>query len=641
MSDGDNATPGPVIRPDPGPKGDNKWLTRTPRADARRRAVGAAADTAGPDEPGPTVAVDRQPHRRRHRRRPVRQGHRRDPGGAAAARPAPHRRSAQPAHRQAGRRRPADDPRARRPTRRRLPTRSAATAADCRGHPGPRHRSNRRPRSGRPGTHRIRRRSRGSADPMPAEAPPQPMLPAGRVAALMAVLALVLTGGAWQWTTTKNNRLNNVAALDPNSRDIVDPNAQFGDENFLIVGVDSRLGENSDMGAGNTEDAGGARSDTVMLVNIPADRKRVVAVSFPRDLAITPMKCEAWDARHRPVRPGLRRGDRNLRSRRGLHRDQAELGLRVRRPEMPGQGDPEDLRPVDQPLHGDRLRRLRQDGRRPRRRRGVQHHPARGLRTRHRAGQRRTPDDRRAHRAQLRPGPPGHHRGQRRLRPHQAPAAVPVLAAAFADLQGHLLLAEQAQQRRQHVHQRQLRRQHQDQGSRRPRPVDAGRVRRPHHVRHRAHPGITDEDGNEAPAHRRHARAVRRDHQRRSAARRERPERDHHPGDQHVSSHRDHQVDRPAKPPPRRPEPRCHHRTGRRGDHRPRRTSPCTCRTRPARPGWARRPAPNCSSTASTSTRPDDYSELAVRRPRCCTPPATSRRPRPWPRRSAVRTSSG
>ncbi|WP_099025463.1 LCP family glycopolymer transferase, partial [Mycolicibacterium palauense] len=133
----------------------------------------------------------------------------------------------------------------------------------------------------------------------PADHPPKrhrPMLLAGRsVAAIIAVLALALTGGAWQWTSSKNNRLNNVAALDPNSRDIVDPNAQFGDENFLIVGVDSRFGENSDVGAGDTEAVGGARSDTLMLVNIPANRKRVVAVSFPRDLSITPMKCEAWD----------------------------------------------------------------------------------------------------------------------------------------------------------------------------------------------------------------------------------------------------------------------------------------------------------------------------------------------------------
>ena len=118
----------------------------------------------------------------------------------------------------------------------------------------------------------------------------------GRVAAaLIAVLALALTGAAWQWQTSKNNNLNKVAALDPNSRDIVDPGAQFGDENFLIVGTDSRLGQNSDMGAGTTDDAAGARSDTIMLVNIPANRKRVVAVSFPRDLSITPIECEHWD----------------------------------------------------------------------------------------------------------------------------------------------------------------------------------------------------------------------------------------------------------------------------------------------------------------------------------------------------------
>jgi len=123
------------------------------------------------------------------------------------------------------------------------------------------------------------------------------MMVAGRSAAiLIAVTTLVLTGGAWQWESAKNKLMNTVSALDPDSRDIVDPNAQFGDENYLIVGVDSRIGANNEMGAGTVEDAEGARSDTVMLVNIPANRKRVVAVSFPRDLAITPMKCQAWDA---------------------------------------------------------------------------------------------------------------------------------------------------------------------------------------------------------------------------------------------------------------------------------------------------------------------------------------------------------
>src|SRR6201997_535523 len=124
----------------------------------------------------------------------------------------------------------------------------------------------------------------------------RPMLLAARsLAALFAALALAATGGAWQWSTSKNARLNIINALDPNSGDIRDRNGQYGDEDFLIVGVDSRAGENADMGAGDTDDADGARSDTVMLVNIPANRKRVVAVSFPRDLAITPFQCEAWN----------------------------------------------------------------------------------------------------------------------------------------------------------------------------------------------------------------------------------------------------------------------------------------------------------------------------------------------------------
>jgi len=139
-------------------------------------------------------------------------------------------------------------------------------------------------------------RRRSSAQSKPRRGRRSKTVVAGRVAAaLIAVSALALTGGAWQWQSSKNSMLNKVSALDLGSRDILDPNAQFGDENFLIVGVDSRFGENSDMGAGDTEDAGGSRSDTVMLVNIPANRKRVVAVSFPRDLAITPMQCRAWN----------------------------------------------------------------------------------------------------------------------------------------------------------------------------------------------------------------------------------------------------------------------------------------------------------------------------------------------------------
>lgn len=143
-----------------------------------------------------------------------------------------------------------------------------------------------------------------SSGPPAVKAPPKKprrRLHTGRLAAraaavLVAVSALTLTGTAWQWQSAKNKLLNTIAALDPNSSDIRDPNAQTGDENFLIIGVDSRIGANGEIGAGDTGVVEGARSDTIMLVNIPASRKRVVAVSFPRDLAITPMNCQAWNA---------------------------------------------------------------------------------------------------------------------------------------------------------------------------------------------------------------------------------------------------------------------------------------------------------------------------------------------------------
>lgn len=52
--------------------------------------------------------------------------------------------------------------------------------------------------------------------------------------------------------------------------------------NILLIGSDSRDGdENQAIGGGNET---GARSDTTLLMHIPADRSRVEAVSIPRDL---------------------------------------------------------------------------------------------------------------------------------------------------------------------------------------------------------------------------------------------------------------------------------------------------------------------------------------------------------------------
>lgn len=113
--------------------------------------------------------------------------------------------------------------------------------------------------------------------------------------ALVSVLALVVTGAVWSYLRITDSQYTRVSALDQDSSDVRNPSGQYGDENYLIIGVDSRAGANSEVGAGTDSQVEGARSDTIMLVNIPANRERVVGVSFPRDLNIDRPSCERWD----------------------------------------------------------------------------------------------------------------------------------------------------------------------------------------------------------------------------------------------------------------------------------------------------------------------------------------------------------
>lgn len=295
MSDGDNATPGLPGFGGPAPSGDdNQWLTRSPRpspgaAPWERRSASDSddAEPAGNHTDGVTVAdLIAKVH-----------GHASVPDELKRPRPEPKPDPPPPAPpteiieavwEPAVADSDNDDTEV-------FPVASAAALSDL---PDlARLRRGQRVAPSRVGT------GKGTDQTKPRKGRRKTMVAGRAAAALIAASALAMTGGAWQWQSSKNNMLNKVSALDPDSRDIVDPNAQFGDENFLIVGVDSRFGENSDMGVGTTEDAGGTRSDTVMLVNIPANRKRVVAVSFPRDLSIKPMQCEAWNPETREYGP--------------------------------------------------------------------------------------------------------------------------------------------------------------------------------------------------------------------------------------------------------------------------------------------------------------------------------------------------
>ena len=113
--------------------------------------------------------------------------------------------------------------------------------------------------------------------------------------AAVACLVFLVTATGWAATQWLDGQLRNVLALDPHSAAITDAEAQRGDENVLLVGSDSRIGAQPVDGVGDTADVEGARSDTVMVAHLPADRSRAVIVSFPRDLQIQRPRCDGWD----------------------------------------------------------------------------------------------------------------------------------------------------------------------------------------------------------------------------------------------------------------------------------------------------------------------------------------------------------
>jgi LCP family protein required for cell wall assembly len=110
--------------------------------------------------------------------------------------------------------------------------------------------------------------------------------------AVTAVLAFVVVGGA----TAALQLTANIDAVDadgalgtdrPEKVSPEDPNA--GEPlNILLLGSDSRGGDNADIVGDGTE---GARSDTTMLMHISGDRSRVEMVSIPRDTTVDVPSC--------------------------------------------------------------------------------------------------------------------------------------------------------------------------------------------------------------------------------------------------------------------------------------------------------------------------------------------------------------
>ena len=72
------------------------------------------------------------------------------------------------------------------------------------------------------------------------------------------------------------------------------PDMQREVENYLLVGVDSRSGDNANVGAGGTS-IEGMRADTIMVAHVPNDKTRVSIISIPRDLSVERPECDVWD----------------------------------------------------------------------------------------------------------------------------------------------------------------------------------------------------------------------------------------------------------------------------------------------------------------------------------------------------------
>ncbi|PFG20367.1 LCP family protein [Serinibacter salmoneus] len=119
--------------------------------------------------------------------------------------------------------------------------------------------------------------------------------------ALVAVLAFSGTAVAAMYYTLTHNISSNYALEDfrptPEVEEAVategenptDPMAGQ-DWNILLIGSDSRDGENGDV-SGDGDLFEGARADTTILLHLPADRSRAEAVSIPRDLLTAVPSC--------------------------------------------------------------------------------------------------------------------------------------------------------------------------------------------------------------------------------------------------------------------------------------------------------------------------------------------------------------
>jgi LCP family protein required for cell wall assembly len=119
------------------------------------------------------------------------------------------------------------------------------------------------------------------------------------IALTMSVLILALAGGGYlllQHYDGNIDRISNVLSKG-NKKPAKAPNHAM---NVLLVGSDSREGENSKQGGGGIRVASGQRSDTIILAHLYGKSDKALFVSFPRDSYVEiPAYTDAKGVTHR------------------------------------------------------------------------------------------------------------------------------------------------------------------------------------------------------------------------------------------------------------------------------------------------------------------------------------------------------
>ncbi|WP_018654686.1 LCP family protein [Actinomadura flavalba] len=150
-----------------------------------------------------------------------------------------------------------------------------------------------------PGAHAAEPRDDGGYDGGYGDGPGGGLLPDGdapagrrrkkrwpRVLIAFGVFVALLLAGVggllWQRSSAYDDNIDRVPSALPTGPNRPGPGA-VGTENWLLVGSDTRAKAATTGGGEAVWKPGAQRSDTIMLLHLPADRKKAYVISFPRD----------------------------------------------------------------------------------------------------------------------------------------------------------------------------------------------------------------------------------------------------------------------------------------------------------------------------------------------------------------------